>query len=100
MMAWVYILQCADGSLYTGITRGSLEQRVAEHQSGHYGGYTSLRRPVRLIWAQDFRVITDAIACERQVKRWSRAKKLALVAGDFQALRRLARGRGRPVEDV
>ena len=100
MMAWVYILECADGSLYTGITRGALEQRVGEHQSGLYSGYIALRRTVRLLWAQDFRVITDAIACERQVKRWSRAKKLALVAGDFGLLRRLARGRGRPVEEA
>ena len=89
--AYVYILQCADGSYYTGTARQGLEQRVAEHNAGHYGGYTATRRPVQLVFSQWFERITDAIAAERQIKGWSRAKKEALITGDFEALPLLAR---------
>jgi putative endonuclease len=89
--AWVYILRCADGSYYAGSTRTTLEQRIAEHDSGHFGGYTATRRPVTLVYSQWFDQITDAISAERQVKGWSRAKKEALILGDFEALRVLAR---------
>ena len=94
MGAFVYILLCADGSYYVGSTRGLLERRVAEHNAGQMDGYTARRRPVVLLWAQEFDRITDAIAMERRVKGWSRAKKEALVRGDFDALQALAR-RGR-----
>ena len=89
--AYLYILRCADGSYYCGIARQGLEMRVAEHNSGTYGGYTSTRRPVTLVFSQWFERITDAIAAERQVKGWSRAKKEALMRGDFDALRVLAK---------
>ena len=89
--AYVYILRCADGSYYTGSTRQGLEQRVAEHNAGHYGGYTATRRPVELVFSQWFERITDAIAAERQIKGWSRAKKEALIRGDFEALKMLAK---------
>ncbi|RJF88890.1 GIY-YIG nuclease family protein [Oleomonas cavernae] len=95
MSAWVYILECSDGSLYVGSTRGELEQRVTAHNAGAFGGYTATRRPVLLRFAQEFSSIQDAIARERQVKGWSRAKKLALIEGDFNALPRLAQ-RGGP----
>jgi putative endonuclease len=68
-----------------------LEQRVAEHNAGHYGGYTGTRRPVRLVFSQWFERITDAIAAERQIKGWSRAKKEALIKGNFDALSALAK---------
>jgi putative endonuclease len=68
-----------------------LEIRVAEHNNGTFGGYTSTRRPVTLVFSQWFERITDAIAAERQIKRWSRAKKEALMRGDFDALRALAK---------
>jgi predicted GIY-YIG superfamily endonuclease len=93
MGAWLYILRCADGSYYTGTTRTTLEIRTAEHNSGHFGGYTASRRPVSLIYSQYFAQITDAIAAERQVKGWSRAKKEALSAGRFDLLRELSRRR-------
>jgi putative endonuclease len=93
--AWLYILKCADGSYYTGTARTTLEQRIAEHNSGHFDGYTTTRRPVALVYSQWFDRITDAIAAERQVKGWSRAKKEALIRGDFEALKVLAR-RKRP----
>ena len=99
MSAYVYILRCKDGSYYVGSTRTALETRVGQHNAGTYGGYTKSRRPVFLVWSQEFQQITDAIAVERQIKGWSRAKKEALIAGDFDALPDLARGRSRPAED-
>ena len=89
--AYLYILQCADGSYYCGVARQGLELRIAEHNSGAYGGYTATRRPVTLAYSQWFERITDAIAAERQVKGWSRAKKEALIRGDFEALRGLSK---------
>jgi putative endonuclease len=87
---YVYILLCADGSYYVGLTRGSLEARVSQHNTGHFGGYTASRRPVVLVWQQDFQRLTDAIAAERQIKGWSRAKKEALIKGDFELLHLLS----------
>jgi len=95
MGAYVYMLRCADGRFYVGSTRAALERRIAEQQSGHYGGFTALRRPVELVWSQYFDRIDDAIAVERQLKGWSRAKKQALIDGDWSGIRALAR-RGRP----
>jgi predicted GIY-YIG superfamily endonuclease len=77
----------------TGSTRASLDERVAQHNAGSFGGYTACRRPVELVFHQEFQWITDAIAAERQIKNWSRAKKGALTRGDFESLRRLAKGK-------
>ena len=93
MGAFLYILRCSDGSYYVGTTRESLEKRMAEHNAGTFGGYTARRRPVALAFHKEFAQITDAIAMERRVKDWSRAKKEALMRGDFEAIKRLARGR-------
>jgi putative endonuclease len=93
MGAHVYIVRCADGSFYVGSTRTSLEARVSQHNDGTFGGYTSRRRPVDLMFHQEFDRISDANAAERQIKGWTRAKKQALLRGDFAALRVLARGR-------
>lgn len=68
MNAYVYIVRCADGSYYVGSTRGSIEERVAQHNAGTSDGYTARRRPVELVFQQDFDRITDAIAAERQLK--------------------------------
>jgi predicted GIY-YIG superfamily endonuclease len=76
-----------------GSTRDSLENRVGQHNSGIYGGYTKSRRPVELVFAQEFDRITDAIAAERQVKGWSRAKKETLINRDFELLVQLAKNR-------
>jgi putative endonuclease len=92
MSAFVYILRCADRSYYVGGTRSSLEERIGKHDTGHFGGYTLKRRPVTLVWHQHFDRITDAIAAERQLKGWGRAKKEALIRGDFASLRELADG--------
>src|SRR5215475_3079168 len=88
--AFLYILQCADGSYYIGTTRTTLEIRIAQHNSGALGGYTATRRPVTLVFSQWFDRITDAIENERKLKKWSRAKKEAFIRSDFMALRQLA----------
>jgi len=88
--AYAYMLRCADGSYYVGSARRGLDQRIGEHNAGTYGGYTSTRRPVVLVWAQHFLIITDAIAVERQIKGWSRAKKEALIRGDYDAIKLLS----------
>jgi putative endonuclease len=89
----MYILLCSDGSYYTGIARLGLETRVAQHNAGTYDGFTRTRRPVTLVFSEWFDNVTDAIAAERQVKGWSRAKKEALVRGDFGRLRELSKRR-------
>jgi len=91
--AFVYMLRCADGSYYVGSTRHSLDLRMAQHNHGTFDGYTARRRPVLLVYHEAFQQITDAIAAERQLKGWSRAKKEALIQGDIAALRALARGK-------
>jgi putative endonuclease len=89
-MAFVYMLRCADGAYYVGSTRTDLESRIGAHNIGHYGGYTRSRRPVTLVWSQEFQLITDAIAAERQIKGWRRDKKDALIGADFERIKRLA----------
>jgi putative endonuclease len=86
------MLRCADGSYYVGSTRGTLDDRVNQHNAGSYGGYTAKRRPVTPVWHEFFERITDAIAAERQLKGWNRAKKEALIRGDFELIRKLAWG--------
>ncbi len=85
MAFYVYILLCADGSYYTGHT-DSLESRVAAHERGEFPGYTYTRRPVRLVYAEEFYSREEALASERQIKGWRRAKKEALIKGDWERL--------------
>ncbi|MBI2912849.1 MAG: GIY-YIG nuclease family protein [Chloroflexi bacterium] len=89
----VYMLRCADGSIYTGHT-DDLEARLAAHRLRVYCGYTSTRLPVRLIFHEQFPTRDEAFAAERRIKRWSRAKKLALARGDWRELRRLSSAHG------
>lgn len=84
-MHYVYMLRCADGSYYVGST-SDLERRLEEHQTGFFGGYTSKRLPVELVWSQDFPTEHQAFLTERQIKGWSRAKKKALIRGDWDSL--------------
>lgn len=87
---WVYILLCRDGSYYTGITN-DFERRLNEHSEGTDGKcYTVKRRPVRLVYRVEFREVTDAISYEKQVKRWSRNKKEAMINGQEELLHSLA----------
>ena len=86
------MLRCADGSYYVGHT-DNLEIRIAQHQSGHFTGYTFKRRPVQLVWNDSSQSRDDAKAAERKIKGWSRAKKEALIAGDWALVSKLAKGR-------
>ncbi len=78
---------------YTGTYRGEdVDTRVSEHNLGVYkNAYTYKRRPVTLVWAEQFQWAVDAIDLERQIKGWSRAKKEALIRGDWDGLQKLAR---------
>ena len=89
--AWLYILKYADGSYYVGTTRTSLEIRIAQHNDGTFSGYTAARRPVELIFSQWFARTTDATENERKLKGWGRAKKVALIRGDFASPQQLAK---------
>lgn len=87
--SWVYILQCSDGSYYTGCTT-NLVKPMDQHHRGLLDGYTSKRRPIKLLWTEEFRDINEAIDAERQIKGWGRKKKEALMRNDFELLHELA----------
>lgn len=90
MSFWAYMLHCADRSFYVGHTE-NLDERIGAHQSGLIPGYTSTRLPVALVWSEEFPSRYEALQAERQIKGWSRAKKLALIRGDWAAISELAR---------
>jgi len=90
-MGWVYILKCADGSYYTGSTTG-LERRLSEHQEGvDRRAYTYPRRPVELVWCYQCATIREAYQFEQQIKGWTRAKKEALIQGDWDAVHNIVK---------
>lgn len=89
MTFWAYILRCSDGSYYTGHTE-DLDVRIHQHQTGALKGYTHDKRPVELMWSQNFDTRDDAFTAEIQVKRWSRAKKESLISGQYGRLRYFA----------
>jgi predicted GIY-YIG superfamily endonuclease len=91
---FVYILRCADGSYYVGST-DDLDARLLAHDAGAMG-YTSERRPLEIVYACECETREAAIARELQLKGWSRAKKEALMQGDWDRLRLLARRRSGP----
>ncbi len=87
---WVYLVRCADGSFYVGVT-SALERRLAMHNLGeHPNAYTHSRRPGSLVFSQEFSHPGEAIAAEKQLKGWSRTKKIALIEGDWDKIRRPA----------
>ena len=90
MSFWTYILRCSDGSYYVGHT-DDLETRIGAHQSGLIPGYTQRRRPIVLVWSQEFAERDEAFRAERQIKGWNRAKKEALIRGDRDAIQLLSR---------
>ncbi len=101
MSFWVYILHCTDGSYYTGHT-DNLEQRIQQHHAGVIlGCYTYKRRPLQLVFSQNFTTREEALASEQQIKGWSRKKKEAMMRGDWAEVSRLAKSsavRAEPVE--
>jgi len=89
--SYVYILKCSDNTYYTGVT-SNLSKRLEEHQNGiHKSSYTFKRRPLELLFYADFTDINIAIEKEKQIKKWSKAKKEALINGDFDSLVNLAK---------
>ncbi|MDO8612792.1 MAG: GIY-YIG nuclease family protein [Dehalococcoidia bacterium] len=90
---YVYMLQCADGSIYKGHT-DNLEARLAGHRMRVFSGYTASRLPVRLIFQEVFATRDEAFSRERQIKGWSRRKKLALATGDWATVQRLSSAHG------
>ena len=87
-----YILRCNDGSYYTGHSE-NFELRIAQHQAGGTGGHTAVRRPVTLVWSDSFPTREEALSAERRIKGWTRAKKEALIRGDWEEIRRLSKNR-------
>ncbi len=84
---FVYFLACRDESFYTGVTN-NIERRIREHQSGfNQHCYTYRRRPVVLVFFEEYHNVLEAISREKQIKGWSRNKKKALINGDFDKLR-------------
>ncbi|WP_233558570.1 GIY-YIG nuclease family protein [Aquimarina sp. BL5] len=81
----MYILECSDGSYYTGSTK-DLDKRLQQHQNGEGANHTKKRLPVRLIYYEQYDRIDTAFYREKQVQGWSRAKKEALMNGDLNTL--------------
>lgn len=87
---YVYILCCKDDSLYVGIT-SDIDRRLMEHNAGKYPeAYTHSRRPVQLVFYQEFMIPNQAIEFEKKIKKWSRIKKQALIDGNFDRLQNLS----------
>ena len=88
---YAYILKCSDNTYYTGVT-SNLSQRVFQHENGIFQDcYTFNRRPILLVFYAEFTDITIAIQKEKQIKKWSRAKKEALILSKFDDLPNLAK---------
>ena len=89
---YMYILLCGNGSYYVGSTK-YLEKRIARHQKGEGAKYTKLYPPVTQIYFEKYDRIQEAFKREKQIQKWSRAKKEALINGDVEELKRLAKSR-------
>jgi putative endonuclease len=87
---FVYMILCSDNKLYTGITN-DIDRRFAEHEEGiDPESFTYSRRPLKLVWAEAFDSVHLAIQWEKRIKKWSRAKKDALINEDWDKLKFLA----------
>ena len=85
-MGYVYILRCADGTLYAGSTT-DLHRRLAQHEAGFGSAYTRRRLPVELVWCAEFARIDEAFAWEKRIQGWSHAKREAFMSGGVDAVR-------------
>jgi putative endonuclease len=90
IMASMYILRCSNGTYYTGST-DDLKRRLIEHSEGRGSNYTRKYLPVELVYREDFDSVDEAFSREKQVQNWSRAKKEALIRGDYKHLSELSR---------
>ena len=95
MTFWTYILHCRGGAFYTGHT-DNLDGRIGAHESGRIPGFTAERMPATLVWSAEFPTRREALAMERRIKGSSRAKKMALIRGDFDTISDLAKSKNGP----
>ena len=92
---YVYILRCSDGSFYVGHT-DNIDVRISQHKQGVFVNcYTYTRRPVELVYVETFGTRDEAFAAERQIKGWTKRKKMALINKEFELLKYLARRKNR-----
>jgi putative endonuclease len=91
-MPFLYILECADGTYYTGST-WSMEKRFWEHTNFKGANYTKKRQPLKVVFCEEFERMEEAYSREKQVQGWSHAKKKALIEKNFKLVHELARGR-------
>jgi putative endonuclease len=89
MKGYLYILECSDGSYYTGSTI-DLQKRINEHHNGQGTNHTKKRLPIKLVYVEEYLNIATAFEREKQIQGWSRAKKEVLITGDFDALPNLS----------
>ena len=87
-----YILRCADNKLYVGSTT-NIEERLKRHNAGYASEYTHLHRPVELVYKEEYDTYQEAFRRERQLKKWSLAKKESLIAGDLEKLKELSKSK-------
>ena len=87
-----YILRCADKKLYVGSTT-DMEERLKRHNAGHASEFTHLHKPVELVYKEEYDTYQEAFNRERQLKKWSLAKKEALIAGDIEKLKELSKSK-------
>ena len=90
VMPYMYILECSDGSYYVGST-WNVDRRLSQHNAGEGAQYTRTRHPVRLLYVEEYFMIKDAFAREKQVQGWSRRKRRALIEGRTSELPRVSR---------
>jgi putative endonuclease len=90
MSGWMYILECYDGSFYTGSTK-DLQSRLIQHQNGQGANHTRKRLPVKLVYTEAYPIVKFAFNREKQVQGWNRNKKLALIEGRLDDLPELAK---------
>jgi putative endonuclease len=90
MNSYMYILEYCDGSFYTGSTQ-NIETRLAQHENGKGATFTASRLPVKLVYHEEYERIDEAFSREKQIQGWTRAKKLALIQGEFDQLSALSK---------
>jgi len=86
MIGYMYILKCGNGSYYTGSTK-NLELRLMQHQLGIGSNHTQKHQPVELVYYEKFNQIYLAFKREKQIQKWTRAKKTALIDGNLEELK-------------
>ncbi len=91
-MWYVYILECRNKALYTGVSN-NIKRRFKDHQTGKGGHYTSYNKPARILYTERYQNKAEAKKREQQIKHWSRNKKLALIKSDYVKLKNLSKSR-------